>query len=90
MTIHTFPDTGLAYDACQCDDTIKDGDILLIEREGVVGIADTWPIAITEKHGVLHTTCRRDPSIYLGDHKIDANLVAARELANEKGFALRH
>jgi hypothetical protein len=29
--------------------------VLVIPSEGVVGIADTWPIAVTQEHGALHT-----------------------------------
>lgn len=55
MQIHKFESSGDAYDACQCDDGIKDGDVLVIESEGVVGVADTWPFAVTVAHGELHT-----------------------------------
>jgi hypothetical protein len=54
ITIHSFASSGLAYDATQCDDAVKTGDILVIESEGVVGVAHTWPFAVTEKHGDLH------------------------------------
>ena len=54
MTIHYFESTGEAYDMCQYDDTIQTGDTLVIASEGVVGLADTWPVAITAKHGKLH------------------------------------
>lgn len=57
---HTFSDTGEAYDACQCDDAIKTGDLLVIDREHVVGIADTWPVAVTPNAGALHALI--DPS----------------------------
>ena len=52
--IHHFQTTGEAYDACQCDETITSGDVLVILPEGVVGIADTWPVAVTLNHGNLH------------------------------------
>ena len=52
--IHLFASTGMAYNACQGDESISKGDILVIESEGVIGIADTWPFALTEKHGALH------------------------------------
>lgn len=43
------------YDRTQCDDSIKDGDILFVTTEKVVGIlAGAWPIAVTEKHGEFH------------------------------------
>lgn len=54
MKKHTFASTGQAYDACQCDQDVKKGDILLIPDENVVGIADTWPFAISKEHGQLH------------------------------------
>lgn len=54
ITIHSFASSGIAYDATQCDDAVKTGDILVIESEGVVGVAYTWPFAVTEKHGDLH------------------------------------
>jgi hypothetical protein len=55
MRVHTFGSTESAYDACQCDEAITDGDVLHIPSEGVVGLADTWPVAITVEHRELHT-----------------------------------
>ena len=54
MAVHFFPDSGLAYDACQCDESIAKGDLLIIESERVIGVADTWPIAVSREHGALH------------------------------------
>lgn len=54
ITLHRFGGTGEAYDACQCDDTIAPGDTLLIERESVVGLAGTWPVAVTVELGEFH------------------------------------
>lgn len=54
LKIHKFESTGDAYDACQCDENISTGDILIIENEQVVGIADTWPVAVTQRHESLH------------------------------------
>ena len=59
MSIHKFESTREAYDACQCDEDIKRGDLLVIESEGVVGVADTWPYAITEECGDLHQLADR-------------------------------
>jgi len=53
--IHWFADTGEAYDATQCDESVHQGDILVIPSEQVVGVAYTWPIAVTFEHGNLHT-----------------------------------
>lgn len=55
MTIHYFDSSGGAYDACQCDDEIHTGDVLVIDNEHVVGLADTWPVAVTMNRGQLHT-----------------------------------
>ena len=54
MTTHAFRTSGEAYAACQCDEAIKQGDLLVIASEGVVGIADTWPVAVTVTRGELH------------------------------------
>lgn len=55
MNTHYFDSTKEAYDATQCRDDIKQGDALVIASENVVGIAFTWPIAVTKNHGELHT-----------------------------------
>ena len=52
--IHYFESTGEAYDACQCDENIREGDVLVIESEKVVGVAHTWPCAVTCESGKLH------------------------------------
>ena len=54
MTIHAFSSTGTAYDHSQCDDAVERGDTLLVQSEGVVGLAWTWPVAVTEATGKLH------------------------------------
>ncbi|WP_293000008.1 hypothetical protein [Nevskia sp.] len=54
MNTFLFSDTTEAYDSTQCDDRIKDGDVLVIADEGVVGICHTWPIAVTAESGSLH------------------------------------
>ena len=54
VQIHEFNDTGEAYDASQCDDNIKDGDIL-VTKTGVVGImCKAWPVAITANAESFH------------------------------------
>jgi len=42
-----------AYDDIQVGD-IPTGSIVVIEREQVIGIADTWPVTITKNHGEFH------------------------------------
>lgn len=54
--IHRFESTADAYTATQTDDSIRDGDVLVIESEKVAGfLCAAWPIAVTEEHGEFHT-----------------------------------
>jgi hypothetical protein len=55
---HYFETSGHAYNASQCDENIQTGDLLIILSEKVIGIADTWPFAVTKAHGKLHTTTK--------------------------------
>ena len=65
--IHYFTSSREAYDATMCgehfetDAEIKTGDILVIESEGVIGVADTWPIALTPECGSLHKPTDSSP-----------------------------
>jgi hypothetical protein len=54
VRVWTFANSGDAYDMTQCDDDLKTGDVLLIPSEKVVGITNTWPLAITKEIGHLH------------------------------------
>ena len=65
--LHSFASTGNAYDATQCDEAIKSGDTLLVLAEQVVGIAMTWPFAITEANGNLHALSSPRPGETLDD-----------------------
>lgn len=52
---YKYETTGDAYDCIMCGvDGVKTGDIIIIESEQVVGLAWTWPVAITEADGDLH------------------------------------
>lgn len=54
--VHTFGSTGEAYNRSQTDDNIKDGDILHVPSEGVVGyLHAAWPVAATQEHGAFHS-----------------------------------
>lgn len=86
MTTHKFDSTGDAYDACQCDENIKDGDILMIAREAVVGIAGTWPVAVTVKAGVLHFPADGKTVADVCD---PAAVEAAKAIAQAKGWEVR-
>ena len=63
-----FPTSREAYDASQTglawvpgvdemdgqEVDVVNGDILVVVPERVVGVVDTWPVAVTEAHGALH------------------------------------
>lgn len=58
--IHEFASSSDAYDATQCDESVRKGDALLIASEGVVGLAWTWPVAVTARAGELHELSDED------------------------------
>ncbi|WP_312924375.1 hypothetical protein [Stutzerimonas nitrititolerans] len=59
-TIHEFASSSDAYDSTQCDESVRKGDALLIASEGVVGLAWTWPVAVTASAGELHELTDED------------------------------
>jgi hypothetical protein len=53
---HRFDSTSDAYDASQTDESISNGDVLVVESERVVGVlVDAWPVAVTPERGAFHT-----------------------------------
>lgn len=53
--VHEFDSTIEAYGASQTDDTIVDGDVLVVRSEQVVGILlEAWPTAVTVAQGAFH------------------------------------
>jgi hypothetical protein len=86
---HIFDSTGEAYDATQYDEDIKKGDLLLIAKEKVVGIADTWPIAVTKENGKLHAILDVDSFLksFLKDtDMMIASYLAAQQLIEDLGW----
>jgi hypothetical protein len=84
--VWTFADSGNAYDSCQCRKDIEDGQTLDC-GDGVVGLAWTWPIAVTADRGKLHSPSGRDVRPLLRDAGISAEQVrAAVQLAESKGL----
>lgn len=75
----TYDDTEYVYGVTQTNDSIKDGDILVVPSEEVVGIMmSAWPTAITVERGAFHS--------------IDPNYVAEGQqvpLAGSSGEAWR-
>jgi len=81
-----FESTGAAYDAAMSDDTIQTGDVLVITGEGVIGLADTWPVAVTLEAGQLHHV--RD-GLTLEGYGFDPDSVdKAEHVAARYGFPL--
>ncbi|MEU8989987.1 hypothetical protein AB0C98_26750 [Streptomyces sp. NPDC048558] len=87
VMVHRFDSTEEAYNATQCRDDIRDGDVLVVEGEGVVGfLRCAWPAAITAEHGELHTV-EGDPRT-LDDGRYVPSVEAAERIAAEHEFAL--
>ncbi|MFB7575364.1 MULTISPECIES: hypothetical protein [unclassified Streptomyces] len=85
--VHRFGDTVEAYDATQCRDDIRDGDVLVVEPEGVVGFLDAaWPVAITEEHGEFHGL--KIPAREHHGGRFVASAELAEQIAAEHGFPL--
>ena len=96
--IFTFPTTGEAYDGCMCgipeydddlngDKEIKCGDILMIPSEKVIGVCDTWPIAVTKEHGQLHLLKEGVTFDHAGlDDEVVKGLHEALVIAQAKGW----
>lgn len=86
MKTHYFNSTEDAYDACQCDENIKKGDLLVIESEEVIGVADTYPVAVTIERGALHNLpILPRPVAYFKEHGLPVeSLLAAESLAADR------
>ena len=90
---HAFASTGNAYDATQCDETIQTGDTLIVLAENVVGVAMTWPFAVTTAQGKLHALSAPRDGETLADlarslHVSVADFEHAAEIARRLGFPL--
>ncbi|MFJ2205984.1 hypothetical protein [Streptomyces microflavus] len=82
--VHRFTSTEEAYDETQTSDDIRDGDVVVIESERVVGfLRRAWPGAITTEHGELHTFTQAARAIDQGKYAASVDL--AEELAREIG-----
>ncbi|MFD8151730.1 hypothetical protein ACFV28_13395 [Streptomyces sp. NPDC059720] len=87
-TVVTFryEDTQTAYNATQCTAEFRDGDVLIVEAEQVVGfLYGAWPATVTEQAGHLHAV-EGDPRTLEGRYA--ASVRTALDLARELGFAL--
>lgn len=106
MSTHFFRMSGEAYDACQTgihyahdgEYPVETGDILIIEKEKVIGIADTWPVAVTIERGHLHEPtegCTVADALdwqnrFAGRKNLPMDAVErAKKLAAERGWTVR-
>lgn len=92
-TVHRFTDTDTAYDIIQSEERhhmgIRDGDLLVVESEGVVGVlANNWPIALTAAHGQFHLAAERYNIREMNDGRYAASGDAAERVAAELGLSL--
>jgi hypothetical protein len=82
-----FFDSADAYNQTQWNEAIRNGDILMIKSEQVIGIADTWPVAVTKAFGSLHAVA---PDADLLEHeelvKYRTSILIARKMAAELGW----
>jgi hypothetical protein len=93
-TIHECSTTARAYASCQVDERFQTGDVLVIRDERVVGVADTWPTAITASVGCFHVIKEDVGPIAFaankdfGDPRLLVGLKLAVAKAEELGFKL--
>ncbi|KAB1141389.1 hypothetical protein F7R91_32710 [Streptomyces luteolifulvus] len=85
--VHHFTSTGTAYNHTQTRYDIRDGDVLVIHSEQVVGIlVSAYPAAITKENGDLHTLTAPAREIEGGTYAASAE--AAEQIARSYGFPL--
>lgn len=86
---HRFATTAEAYNASQCSDDIKDGDVLIAEQEGVVGImVSAWPTALEADGptGAFHALA--DGLTWESWELEEGRYAASAKLARERAEAL--
>ncbi|MGF0176700.1 hypothetical protein ACQF36_41480 [Streptomyces sp. Marseille-Q5077] len=84
---HEFSSTGIAYNHTQSCDGLRDGDVLVIKAEQVVGIlVGAYPAAITKTNGDLHTLTAPAREVEGGAYAASAE--AAEQVARDLGFPL--
>ena len=75
---HLFDSTEDAVHACHWEDNVKIGDTLVVESEGVVGLATHCPFAITDEAGAFDSIPRqwKTPSAYAYENFMTVHQVA--------------
>jgi hypothetical protein len=85
IAVRRYASSEDAYGACQVGGA-HDGDVLVIESEGVVGIADTWPVAVTQTFGGLHGANAAGAFAEFSMATIERAATTARELGLTLGW----
>lgn len=83
---HNFISTGAAYDATQCDQAVENGHALHVSAEKVVGLAWTWPVAITHEAGALHSMGDTPASVISDAGWTQEQIQHAVALADQHGY----
>lgn len=87
--VHEFVASGAGYDETQCNDAIKDGDVLVVPSEKVVGILYdiAYPVALTKEHGAFGSFI--DGAFPSGAFdRYGEQIAKAVEIAKREGFEL--
>ena len=93
VRVHHFDSTGEAYNASQTHDDIRDGDVLVVRPEGIVGIlVEAWPTVVhfTDERrdsGAFHEL--KDPKDKLFEERYPEALEVADEAASIVPRAIR-
>lgn len=83
--VHHFPTGRHAFNACYDDPHVREGDVLVVAAERIVGLASTDPFAVTTAHGDLRSFPAMDRERLLAELVHDAHQIT---FAVEE--ALRH
>ncbi len=87
--IHFFDSTGEAYDSAMCSDEIKDGDILIVKEERVIGVLiEAWPSAVTFDKGQFHCMAEGHDMRTTDDGKYAASHALAVKAAQDFQFTI--
>ncbi|MEU0627727.1 hypothetical protein [Streptomyces sp. NPDC005989] len=86
--VHRFDDTTAAYNASQCYDEIKDGDVLVVASERAIAVLmGAYPVALTILNGQFHDGLEESART-IREGRYAASVDVAEEIAAGLGLAL--
>ncbi|MFE3146613.1 hypothetical protein ACFXJ6_08105 [Streptomyces sp. NPDC059218] len=86
--VHRFDDTTTAYNASQCHDEIKDGDLLVVASERAIAVLmGAYPVALTILNGQFHDGLEESART-IREGRYAASVDVAEEIAAGLGLAL--